>query len=261
MDSQQLAHLIARHPFKELPRKKADDPTYILTCPVRIRWCALGTPRPVSQKGQAPQLGPDGQPIPPKLLFDATFLVPQEANIDPLRNVVSRLMTERFGADFRTTLVKPVNGLDGNTIMVSSISGGVKKQAEMFAKKEAGFSQEGVYFSASSSSQYPPAIIGGQKNPATGNWNELDRTGPEVYAGMWVIAYCKAYARPKKGAQLNNPGISFQLESIQKIADDGKFETRNKVGHFSEIEPHQAPAGAVNGTGAPARAPALPVDF
>lgn len=252
MDTASLKHLLALHPFKELPRKKPDDPTYLLTCPVRIRWCNLATPRAMQRGPLQAVTATTTEQGTGKLLYDATFLVPSEADIDPLRNVFVRLMNERFGPEWNKVLVRGMTDpATGATVMVSSVTGGIKQQSVLHAKGEAGFEKTGVYFSASSTRQ--PVIVSGVKNPATGTFDALDPKDPaQVYAGMRVIAYLRAYARPKPGAKLDNPGVSFQLESLQKVADDTHFESRSKTANFSEIHAHAGVTSVVSG---PAEAP------
>lgn len=258
MDKQALDYYLKNHPWKEIPRKKPDDATYLMTGPVRVRWSDVAAPRqPYAEKGQAPD--PTKKPK-----FGATLLIPGETDIAVPLAAYNRLMAERFGPDFRQTLTKTVQMPDGSTVVASAITGGFKKQSEMANQKgqdgkpkHEGFEQTGWFISTNNTKQ--PPVIGAVKDPVTGKFRELDPAGAEVYEGMWVIAYLRLYTYPKPGAPVQNPGLSFNLESLQKIADDTKFARKgNATAHFGEVATF---GGTTNGTGAPAQTPALPAGF
>lgn len=222
MTPQELQSLLAAHPWKELPRSTPKDPTYLLSCPVRLRWLALAEPRkPKSDKPNT------------KALYSVTCLVPPQADVTVVRNAYHRLMVDRFGPDYAKTLVKTAVGADGNPIVVSAITGGFKRQAIQAAKGTAGFSQDGFWFDAASERQ--PPLVGRDKRP-------IDPKS--VYKGQWALVHVKMYARPKQGT--DNPGCSFQLEAVQVIGDDERFEDRNAAAVFDDLGPHTggAPAGA-----------------
>lgn len=256
MDKQALDFYLKNHPWKEQPRKGPKDPTYLMTGPVRIRWADLATPRQARLA--------DGKTVDPSkpAKFGATLLIPGETDISVPVGAYNRMMGERFGPDFRQTLVRVVQMPNGQSVTASSITGGFKPQADMFGKKDQdgkpkyeGFAETGWFISANNTKQ--PPIIGATKDPITGKFLELDPASALVYEGMWVIAYLRCYTRPKQG--LENPGLSFNLESLQKIADDTKFARKgNATAAFGEV---QAFGGTVNGTGAPAQTPVMPAGF
>lgn len=228
MDTASLKHYLEKHPFKEMSREKADAPTYILTCPVRLQYVWFAKPRPSDLEGAKPT-------------YQAALIIPPMADVSILKANYLRLMNERFGADWPKTLIKG----DGS----SSVTGGIKKQAVQHAKGVKGFYDSGYYFDATS--QFCPEIVDRKKRP-------LDPANAEqVYAGMWCLANVKMYARPAPGKKVQNPGISFQLEALQKIADDEPFFAVDRTKNFGELDDGDEiqAHGSMNGAAGPAQAP------
>lgn len=89
-----------------------------------------------------------------------------------------------------------------------------------------------------------PGVVGPKMDPSTGKV-EVITAEQDFYSGVWARAKVRAYAweNPQGGF-----GISFDLQNIQKLADDEKLGGgRNKP--EDDFQPVDAPADAASAFG------------
>lgn len=71
-------------------------------------------------------------------------------------------------------------------------------------------------------SKQRPMVVDQKRNPIS----EEDDT---IYAGCYARAHINAFAYPKEGVKGISPGVTFGLNSVQKLADGERFSGRKKI--------------------------------
>lgn len=211
MDQTSLRFYLKQHPFKIIPALKAgDQPSQFVTCPVRLSFAFLDTPK-----------DRNGKPS-----YEACLIVPSEADLTVPKQMFMNAASAKFGSTWASMGLKTP----------------VKDQAKL-AGKYAGFENApgAKYFQCGS--KFQPAVFDRSKNALP-----VD----QVYSGCWVIALLRTYAYDSQG----NKGVGFGLVSLQKLADDERFENTDRSYAFDEISSHDGgasvpPAAAAASTAQP----------
>ena len=224
MDAESLKTYLNRYPFRELADENGAPNGHFMTCPVRVAFANLATPR----ERVNPKTGEKSHS------FGCVLIVPAAADLTIPKAIASRAALAKFGPNFKNM----------------ELRNPFRPQAKNAGKYD-GFDTEGVYFDVESRFVVP--IIGSRKG-ADGTFPKLDPASPAVYSGMWAIARLSVYDYHTTG----NRGVKFGLRALQKLADDDEFKGGDGTDAFGEIDHSGVVAhGGNSGVSAPARAPAM----
>lgn len=207
MDPTSLKFFIGKYPFRELLDKDGKPSGHFITGPVRLSFANLAKPKVKDSGGT---------------VYSAALLVPKGVDLTVAKKVAAAAAIEKFGPDKARELIS-----SGALIMP------IKPQDKL-AEGYKGFEAGAFYFDAQRSEKAdPPKMFDGQMQPLS-----LD----ESYSGMWAIVKLRAFYWEKSGKR----GVSFGLTSLQKLADDEKFESNNAADGFGVVEHGGASNGAAN---------------
>ncbi len=141
--------------------------------------------------------------------FSIQMLFDKKTDLTPLKNVMAKAIKEKWGDNPPKGIVKPFK--DGND-------------------KELDGYEDMIVVGASS--KYKPQVC--DKNP-----EELITSPEDIYAGCYARAaiIANAWEHKNKKGQVLKRGVSFRLESVQKMAEGESFVSRPDVGDtFDNID-------------------------
>lgn len=174
----------------------------VITGKVRLSWPTLFEPKAYEDN-------------PPK--FSTMILIPKsdKATIDKLRKAEKDTAQEQK-SKFDGGKVPPKPGSiihDGD---------GENKYGTPWAEKYP--EREGHWFmTVSANAEYPPGVVDGKLNAI------LDKT--EIYSGVYARVALRPFAFNSNG----NQGVSFGLQSVQKIADGEPFAGRASAADVFDV--------------------------
>lgn len=149
------------------------------------------------------------------LAYDGCLILPPEADLSVPKTMYANAAQQKFGAGWASLGLKTPS----------------KKQAVLKAKGYEGFSEDPNAIYLQVSSKFKPQVFDRNKNPIAAS---------EIYSGCWVLALLRVYSYDNK-----TKGVGFGVVSLQKLADDARFESGDRSYAFDEISEHGASAGAI----------------
>lgn len=140
--------------------------------------------------------------------YSVLMLFPKGTDLTELKTAARAAATQKWGAGAEAKMKNPKfkSPFKSQDTLVDS-------EGKPYAGvTEGGFAIEAWSYSA-------PGVVGPRKDPATGK-AELLTAEDDFYSGVWARAKVRPYAweNPQGGF-----GISFDLQNIQKLADDTRL--------------------------------------
>lgn len=221
MNPTELQQLIAQYPFRQLP---TDDgkPGLIVTCPMRLVYCAVGQFRANDKFNKAT----------PKKEAGVVAVIPAGADMVPLKDACKALAIAHFGE----ALKRPISIPDGKggtmqTELRHMLRMPWKPQTRYKGKPGYTSDGSGYWLRAATGATWPdgsakllPRVIGPDKSV-------IPNDSPEIYSGMWARLLLRLYAYPKKTGEAVKgdgsviAGINVDLVQVQKVGDDERITT------------------------------------
>lgn len=170
----------------------------IVTEPFRLAFPALFEPKPVAQGEE-------------KTSYQATLLLPPDANLKPFLRCIAAAMRDEWGKVEKITAGR--SGWSPHAQPIKPCDG-----------RYAGF-DEGWHF-IRTSSQYQPSVVDQRKQEI------LDPN--RIFAGCWCRFHLNTYAWKHP---VGGKGVSFSLNAVQLVREDERLDGRKSAqAVFDEIE-------------------------
>ena len=184
MNDSEISKLLAQYPCTRL------SPTTAITCPARLSWIALA--KPIGSKTK-----------PEDLRYRATLLFHPSSDLTELKKLAQDAAVDKW-KDKLQEIVARCDGR-GNPIFKKPLL-----MQDFRAGKVDGYAVGGWLCNVAT--KRAPVIVDGSMNVM----NPADTAA--VYSGMWARVKLSVRAYDKEGC-----GVIFDLEAIQKVADDNAF--------------------------------------